>query len=1070
MSAIAHASKDAMTPSNEPFDPLSEGLSRWCAAQALMARDPGGPPTSRRRSRLRWIAAFLVVVALALMVLSLLAGGLGDLIWFASVGFGDAWATRFDYGAGLFLVGVLVTGLFLVGNLALAWPQLRGTAGPATAPGRGPVEAGDADPEEARITMGRAGAGAEPQRRGWVRRAVHALLFVVALPVAGLLVIVRRAAAYLAGTRLLRSAARSLDMQPTGQRPAPTGEPDLRAVSRRLIGGVFVGIALLCALYVGLQLGNAWQTVALWAHGVPYSPTGAVVPDPIFGLDLGWWLFTLPFLHLVVNAGVLVLGLALALTSAAYGVAAMRGGDLTGRRAAAHLGALGALLLLAIAATQWLGRYDLSYSQNGLVTGVTATDAAVRLPFGAALASTSVVLAIVLLVLAFARRERVTRTVVLVGAGFYAALVAASVVVPMAYQVLVVTPSQNVAEAPYVANNIALTRLGFDLDPWRIQPYTAKASLSATDVASDQGTLDNAPLWVGSVLGTTLDQLQTVRQYYDFTSVDVDRYPISGTPTEVALSAREMALSKSQPNASWVSRRVLYTHGYGVVVAQVSGADPGGLPRLLVKDLPTVSAPGAPVVTQPGIYFGRRPSDWVLVGAKSDEFDYPTTSGSGTDGTTRFTGGAGIPVGSAAARLFWAARLGDLNLLTSDQVTHETKLLLHRSLADRLGTLAPFFVLDPNPYIVVASDGHLVYVQDAYTTSRALPDATPYTDATLGSTYDYIRNSVKITVDAYDGTTHFYVADAADPLIRAWEGVFPSMFEPLSAMPADVAAHLRTPQAMFNAQVQMFARYHVTDVASFYKSDNLWTPSTVTASGKSSRAAQGYYVEMRLPGETEPEFVLIQPMLPASRPNMIAWVAARNDGAARGEVVVYQLPASTTTQGPVQVEARIDQDPVISSQLSLWNQSGSKVIRGNLMVLPVGSSFLYVEPIYLQSTKSAFPQLTKVVVASSSTVAWGDTLGEALTAVMSGAGTAGGSTGGQAGGGPVGTGPLPTDTAGLIAAANQHFTAAKAAQAAGDFVTYGREMQLLQAALAALAPPSGAGPAASPSESPSAGP
>ncbi len=919
-------------------------------------------------------------------------------LWFSSVGFGAVWTTQFAYGLGLFVLGLVVGLVFLVGNLVLAWRL-----------GREPSD--EAVAAQARTTT----IGEEQ---------INWLALAAALP-------------------------------------------------RRTIRTILLGIGLFFVLIFSLQLPGSWSTVALWLHRVPYAPSGASTPDPIFGFDLGWWLFSLPFLHLVVDTAALLLTLALLLAGAAYGVNALRGGDVTGRRPVLHLAVLGGLFLLAIAAVQWLGRYDLAYAQNGVVTGVTATDAAVRLPLAAVTAATSALAALALVILAIARRERVIRVVALVGGAWYALLLVAGAVLPAAYQQLVVTPNQNSAEAPYIANNIALTRKGFALDTWQVQSYTGKAALTATDVANDQTTFNNARLWDPRPLAATLDQLQTVRQYYDFTSVDVDRYLINGQPTEVMLSAREMALDKSQSSPSWIAEHILYTHGYGLAMVPVNGVAANGLPQLIVQNLPVTSAPGAPVVTQPRIYFGERPSDWVLVDAKSPEFDYPSSTGNGSDVDTHYAGSAGINVGSPLARLFWAWNLGDLNLAISDQVTAQTKLLLHRSLADRLGTLAPFLSLDADPYLVVEPDGHLVWVQDAYVTSAAVPDATTIADATLGATYDYIRNSVKITVDAYDGTTTLYVADPSDPLIRAWEGVFPSLFEPLSAMPAGLVAHLRTPEAMFNAQTQMFASYHVTDVASFYKSDNLWTIPSVSEGNTQVLAPQAYYVEMRLPDQSAPEFVLIQPMVPASRPNMIAWVAARNDGAARGQVVVYQLPANTTIQGPTQIEARIDQDPVISAQISLWNQSGSQVIRGNLLVIPVGTSFLYLEPIYLQSTSSAFPELTKVVVASSQTVGWGDTLAGALQAVTSGAGTGGGttasggatagggapaaspgpgtgSTGAQGGTGSAGAGGLPTDVSGLLLYANQHFAAARAAQASGDTAAYGQEMQHVQDALNAL--------------------
>ncbi len=879
--------------------------------------------------------------------------------------------------------------------------------------------------------------------------------------------------------------------------PEARGEAWLVATAnlprRRLrLGLVVVSAAL--AFVSGIVLTGAWQTVALWQHQVPYSTSGSPAVDPVFHLELGWWLFTLPVLHLAANiaaAGLLAL---LVLGGAAYAIAAVRGADVTRRGPVMHVGLLAALLLLVVAAMQWLGRYDLSYASNGFVTGIGATDAAVRLPLAAITTAATVLAAIAVVVLAVLRDGRLARRAALVGGAAYLVLLALGFVLPAAYQRIVVGPSQNVAEATSIANNIAMTRLGFALDSWTVQADQPRSGLTAAEVTSDQATFNNARLWDPRPLAATLDQLQTVRQYYTFTSVNIDRYVINGQPTEVLLSAREMALGKAQSSPSWVAKRVLYTHGYGLAMVPANGVDPNGLPKLLIGNLPVTSTGGAPVVTQPRIYFGQRPSSWVLVCARSAEFDYPSSSGNGNDVDTRYTGTAGLPVGSIAERLFWAWSLGDVNLAISNQVTAQTRLLIHRSLTDRLSTLAPFLTLDGDPYVVIGPNGHLVYVQDAYTITAGMPDATTYADSSLGATYNYIRNSVKITMDAYDGTVHFYVADSSDPLIRAWESIFPGMFQPLSEMPAGLQAHLRTPESMFNAQTQMYAAYHVTDVSSFYKGDNLWTVPTVTTGGTTVLPPQAYYVEIRLPGHSAPEFVLVQPMVPASRPNMIAWVAARNDGNARGQVIVYELPSGETVQGPTQIEARIDQDPVISAQISLWNASGSRVIRGSMLVLPVGSSFVYLEPIYLQSTASAFPQLTKIVVASQQVVGWGNTLQQALQSVTSGVGT-GSLTAGtgttvttsgqspgpspspgatvapsQVPGASTAPGALPGDAAGLITYINDHFAQAKADEAKGDFVGYGQQMQLVQSALDALDALTGVPPSAAPTPAASAAP
>ena len=564
--------------------------------------------------------------------------------------------------------------------------------------------------------------------------------------------------------------------------------------------------------------------------------------------------------------------------------------------------------------------------------------------------------------------------------------------------------------------------------------------------------------------------------------MDTDRYLIDGVPRQVMLSARELALEQN-PNASgWVNQRIRFTHGVGAAMVPVNEVGSEGQPQLLVSNLPPVSTNGAPTIdlARSGIYFGERPSSYVVVGAQQNEFDYPTGQGD-TDGSigteTRWTGTTGIALDKTLTRLLFAARFRDLDLLISDQVTASSQLLFHRSLIDRLTMVAPFLRFDADPYLVIDDAGRMVYVQDAFTTSDRFPNAQGYQAAPasgLGSDpFNYIRNSVKITVDAYDGTMHFYVNDPDDPIIRAYQGVFPDLFEPLSAMPADLKSHLRVPEDLFNAQTSMFGRYHVTNTQQFFGADDLWTVPTQTS--EQTLPSEAYYVEMRLPNEEGVEFLLLQPMVPTGRPNMIAWVAARMDGENYGEVQVYRFPADTTIFGPAQIEARIDQDPAISAQISLWNQSGSNVIRGSLIVVPLDDSLIYLQPVYLQSTGSAFPEFTRIVVASPRQVVWSESLGEALRLLLAAeAGSPPNPTPGPTPSGPTptpspsatpGGSPtaspttaptppsnvdLPTDVPGLIDYANLHFALAQTALRDGDFARYGTEIALVEAALQRL--------------------
>ena len=551
--------------------------------------------------------------------------------------------------------------------------------------------------------------------------------------------------------------------------------------------------------------------------------------------------------------------------------------------------------------------------------------------------------------------------------------------------------------------------MAYNLGGWGNVPFAGDQPLTAEQVTKEADTFASARLWDPRPLRTTLDQLQTVRKYYDFTGVDTDRYRINGVPRQVMLSARELALAQN-PNASgWVNQRIRFTHGVGAAMVPVNEIGSEGQPKLLISNLPPTSAGGAPTIdpAHSGIYFGERPSSYVVVGAQQNEFDYPTgesdTEGSiGTE--TRWTGTTGVALDNALMRLLFAARFRDLDLLISNQVTASSQLLFHRSLNDRLSLIAPFLRLDKDPYLVINDAGRMIYVQDAYTTSDRFPNAQRFVApdgfdlaGLKDDDFDYIRNSVKITVDAYDGTMHFYVNDPTDPIIRAYQGVFPSLFEPLSAMPTDLAAHLRVPEDLFNVQTTMFGRYHVTNTQQFFGADDLWTVPVQTS--EQTLPSEAYYVEMRLPNESGVEFLLLQPMVPTGRPNMIAWVAARMDAPNYGQVQVYRFPADTTIFGPAQIEARIDQDPLISAQVSLWNQSGSKVIRGSLIVVPLDDALIYLQPVYLQSTGSAFPEFTRIVVASPRQVVWAATLGDALRLLLAA----------EAGAPP---GPVPTPTPG----------------------------------------------------------
>ncbi len=880
--------------------------------------------------------------------------------------------------------------------------------------------------------------------------------------------------------------------------------PDLTPVGFWLI----VGLAVLLALGLGVALSGQWETIQLWLHQVPFGTDPAQpVTDPVFHRDIGFFLFQLPFLRLVQSTanGILLVGLIV--VAARYGLAAMRGGFTATTPIRVHLAVLGGLYLLSVAAGYQLDKYDLSYSTQGFVAGVSYTDQNARF---LAFDVLTVVAALAAALLVGAAFTKLIWPFGLAIGVWLAASVVLSGIYPQLVQRFSVEPNQYAQETPYIANNISMTRLAFGLDGWHELDYNGESPLTAQAVAAEAPTFTNARLWDYRPLGATLDQIQTVRQYYDFTDVDTDRYELNGETRQVMLAARELAQDRSD-SSSWVNQRLTYTHGIGIAMVPVNSVTPEGLPLLLIKDLPPVSVPGAPTIAQPRIYFGERPSSYVIVDTNQPEFDYPSGTGSSVSSVdqaakTTWSGTTGIRLENTLTRLLFAARFKDLNLLISDQITPQSQLLMHRSLSDRLQLIAPFLRYDKDPYIVIGADGNLYYIQDAYTVSDRFPDAQPFDPASLpagtglsGDSINYLRNSVKVVMNAYTGTMGFYAADPSDPILRAYEGVFPALFQPLDSMPSDLRGHVRIPEELFDVQTRVYATYHVTATETFYRRADLWTVPTASGSD-TSLTPEAYYVVMRMPGEPNTEFLLLQPLVPAQRPNMIAWVAARNDGTQYGEVRVYRFPQDTSVRGPTQIEAQIDADPVISAQISLWNQSGSKVIRGNLIVLPVQNSLIYLQPVYLQSTTSAFPQFQKIVVASATRIVWGNTLGEAVAALLAGgpggpvptptptptpgpSGSPGASPGASAAPTPTpSAGPIPAppagDLAGLIAYANLHFQLAQDALKAGDFARYGAEIAAVQQALqlldqlapgiatpapSAVPAPTSSGPAASPS-------
>ena len=825
-------------------------------------------------------------------------------------------------------------------------------------------------------------------------------------------------------------------------------------------------VAMLGAFIAGSSAAGSWLLVARYLDGVPFGVT-----DPVFHHDLSFYVFRLPlwqgivawvFATLIVALIVSVFAhLALGgleilshppaaerneserASMPAHALAADRVARVRGiraePRAVAHLSALVAALFVAGAAGYLLRTWTILYSTAGVVFGAGYTDMHVRLPLLYVMMALCLALAAALVYNAV--RRRVVWWPPAAFGVWLAALIVLLGIVPAVFQALVVNPNQLAREMPYLTYNLAATRNAYALTAVSQTPYPLGGDLSAAKLRADEGTVRNIRLWDPQVLLRSYGQLQELRPYYSFTTVSVDRYQVNGVYTQTMLAPRELRRAGLPARAqTWVNQHITYTHGYGVALSAVNQVASGGTPDFLVQDVPAVWSAPTLTIAVPQIYYGLLGTDYVLVRTKDPEFDYPGPKG---DVYTRYTGSGGIPISSWLDRIAFMLRFADLRFLTTTSITGQSRVIIYDDLRARLAAAAPFLQFDRDPYMVIAG-GRLFWIADAYTTTRLIPYSEP------NGHLNYIRNSVKVVVDAFNGTMTFYVFDPADPLLRTYERMFPGMFRPASAMPATLLSHVRYPEDLFRAQAQMFETYHVGDPGILYNKGDQWAvPSNVSISGSGPMSA--YYMIMRLPGQTREEFVLILPFVPNDRPNMIAWLGAQSDAPHYGRAVSFTFPANENIYGPAQVEAAINQDPVISSQRTLWGQQGSHVIFGNLLTVPVADSLLYVQPLYLQSATTQLPQIQRVIVfyrspsatprlptGQQQNVVMAPTLGEALAAIFGGV-----QAGGAQGGGAAPTGPVSGAAARLIARANAQYAAAQAALRAGDLAAFGREIEAL---------------------------
>lgn len=824
----------------------------------------------------------------------------------------------------------------------------------------------------------------------------------------------------------------------------------------RLINvAVLVG-GLLLALFMGLLATGNWLVVLQFLHRSSFE-----IPDPAFGQDVGFYLFVMPVLRAAEGwlfMALLLIGLsalavyAVVLTyELAVNIGQVRFPLSRGLRG--HLLCLAAIAFALIAFHHVLDMFDLVRSTRGVAYGAGYTDYHVQRPAQVVLA----VGALLASVLCLGSIGTAGFRLAILGGGLWAGLVVGAWLIPSVFQGVDVVPNELDRERPWIAANILFTNQAFGLDRIEARDIAFEEAVPPTILVDERETINNIRLWDHRPLKDTYKQIQAIRQYYLFEDVDVDRYIIDGEYRQVMVAARELAPEQLPREAqTWVTRQLQYTHGYGVAMSPVNVVSQEGLPELVIQDVPPL---GRIPITRPEIYFGEKTDHYVITRTSTPEFDYP--SGDAGVFAPRYGADTGVDVGSLPRRLLFAVKFQDPNFVLNSSFQPDSQLLYRRHVTARARQIAPFLRLDPDPYIVVA-DGALYWIQDAYTVSDRYPYSQPYPGDSgqrrpRQRPFNYMRNSVKIVTSAYDGSIRFFVADPSDPLIQSYQRIFPALFVPQDQAPKSIRDHFRYPEGLFRIQAEVYKQYHVQDPRTFYLREDLWTiPNELFYDQR--QPVDPYYVIMKLPGQARPEFILMLPFTPGNKDNMVGWLAARSDEPDYGKMVVYKYPKDKVIFGPFQLETRIDQDPTISAQFSLWNQAGSQVIRGNLLVIPIGQSNLYVEPIYLQATASPLPELKRVIVATGNRIVMESTLEDGLARLF---------------GAPPGVAQAPqrasavpsqraapetspSALAQLASEAQDRFHRAQEALRAADFARYGEELRGLEETLNRLVQESGA--------------
>jgi len=810
--------------------------------------------------------------------------------------------------------------------------------------------------------------------------------------------------------------------------PTPDGRITAYTFERVTVQRVLGLLSLLAGFLLALRAAAQWESIWKWRNQVDFG-----IQDPIFGRDISFYFFTLPLLEDLVRFGLLLCFLAALGALLLYyfkGAFSLRMVLLSKRsRAISHVSSIAGFFFLLLAANAYLGRFGLLFSDHQLITGAGYADLNARLPVMTILIVTALAGAALWFFNAFASKFRWA----VLAAGLYLAVFLGGSIYPALLQNFVVAPNELSREGPQIEHNIKATLHAYDLDDVQERNLSGDKALTPQDIQANSATIQSIRLWDHGPLLDAFSQIQEIRTYYNFVSVDNDRYLVRSVPQQMMLSPRELDSANLQEK-NWINEHLAFTHGYGLTLGPVNRVTTEGLPVLEVKDIPPKSTEPVFKITRPEIYYGEATKGYAIVRTSYAEFDYPAGE---QNVSATYQGTGGVPIQSFFRKLLFAFYFRDVNIVLSPMLKPESRFLYYRDLKSRFSRLVPFLLLDQDPYMVI-SEGKLFWVQDAYTSSDRYPYSTPTAD--IGN---YVRNSVKLVMDAYNGSIDMYVADPDDPLIKVYQRIFPGVFLPLSAMPADLRAHIRYPEDIFRIQTYIYSVYHMNKPQIFYNKEDLWEIPSIAASG-SQQTMSPYYTIMRLPQEKQEEFILMLPFTPIRKPNLSAWMVARSDGNNYGQLVVYRFPKQKLVYGPSQIVARINQDADISRQLSLWDQRGSQVIYGTLLVIPIEEALLYVRPLYLRGESAKIPELKRVIVAYENKIAMEQTLEAALERIFhEGAAP-------QTATEEAAPQRSPGVSSTLIRQAAEAYDRAVQAQRQGDWTTYGEELKKLGSLLQQL--------------------